>query len=60
MLSFKCRDVGFDCSYEVNDSNDETIITKVKEHGKNGHKMSPNDFKPELLEKIKGSIKEEE
>lgn len=30
MLSFKCRDVGFDCSYEVVDSSDNTIITKVK------------------------------
>ncbi len=37
-----------------------SIITKVKEHGKNDHKMSPNDFTPELLEKIKGSIKEAE
>lgn len=60
MLSFKCRDVGFDCSYEIVDKNDDTIITKIKEHGKNDHKMNSNDFTPELLEKIKSSIKEAE
>jgi len=56
MLSFKCRDVGFDCNYELNEEIDDEIINKVKEHGQRDHNLKEEDFSPTLLEKIRGSI----
>jgi predicted small metal-binding protein len=56
MLSFKCRDVGFDCSYELKEEIDDEIINKVKEHGQRDHNLKEEDFSPTLLEKIRGSI----
>lgn len=56
MLSFKCRDVGFDCNYELKEESDNEIINKVKEHGQRDHNFKEEDFSPILLEKIRGSI----
>lgn len=56
MLSFKCRDVGFDCNYIVNEENDTEIIKKVMGHGKRDHNLKQDDFTSSLLEKIRGKI----
>ncbi|WP_148686133.1 DUF1059 domain-containing protein [Candidatus Nitrosocosmicus hydrocola] len=56
MLSFKCRDVGFDCNYELKEEIDDEIINKVKEHGQRDHNLKEEDFSSTLLEKIRGSI----
>lgn len=56
MLSFKCRDVGFDCDYIVREDNDTEIIKKVMEHGKNDHDLTQEDFRPPLIEQIRSKI----
>lgn len=57
MLSFKCRDVGFDCKYIVKEDNDTEIIKKVIEHGKIDHNLKQDDFTSSLVENIKDKIK---
>jgi len=56
MLSFKCRDVGFDCNYIVEEDNDTEIIKKVMEHGERDHNLKKGDFTPSLLERIRGKM----
>jgi len=56
MLSFKCRDVGFECDYVVMEDNDTEIIKKVMEHGKRDHNLNSNDFTPSLIDNIRGKI----
>lgn len=56
MLSFKCRDVGFDCNYVINEDDDAEIIKKVIEHGKKDHNLNQEDFNPSLIETIRGKI----
>ena len=56
MLSFKCRDVGFDCDYVVRENSDTEIIKKVMEHGKNDHDLTQDDFRPNLIEQIRSKI----
>ncbi len=45
MLSFKCRDVGFDCNYIVTEDNDAEIMKKVMEHGKRDHNLNSSDLR---------------
>ncbi len=56
MLSFKCRDVGFDCDYTVKGDNDNEMIKKVMEHGRKDHNMNMEDFTPSLVERIRGKM----
>ncbi len=56
MLSFKCRDVGFDCDYIVKADKDSEIIEKVMEHGKKDHNLNKEDFTPYLVELIRGKM----
>ncbi len=60
MLSFKCRDVGFDCNYIVTEDNDAEIMKKVMEHGKRDHNLNSNDFTPTLIDNIRGKMQEVE
>lgn len=56
MLSFKCRDVGFDCDFVVKGDEETEIIEKVMVHGKNDHNMKQEDFSTPLLDQIKSKM----
>ncbi|MGD9673858.1 MAG: DUF1059 domain-containing protein [Candidatus Nitrosocosmicus sp.] len=58
MFSLKCADAGFDCDYAVEANSEEEIISKVKEHGRNVHNLHENEFSPDLVNKIRATIKQ--
>lgn len=60
MLSFKCRDVGFDCDYVVVEDNYTEVIKKVMEHGKRDHNLNSNDFTPSLIDNIRSKMQKVE
>ncbi|EQB67469.1 MAG: hypothetical protein AMDU2_EPLC00005G0305 [Thermoplasmatales archaeon E-plasma] len=53
---YKCRDIGFDCSWEVDVPTNKDVWAKVRIHNRYAH----NEFEipPEIEEKIKKAIKE--
>ena len=53
----RCKDVGMDCDYEVRGENETEILAKAAEHAKTKHNLT--DIPPEVLTKVKASIKEE-
>ncbi len=56
--SFKCRDVGMDCDFEVRGaSSAEEVAEAAKAHAKLTHGLE--SIPPELAEKVKQAIKEE-
>jgi len=56
MLSFKCRDVGFDCDYVVMEAKATEIIKKVMEHGTRDHNLNLNDLTPSLIDNIRDKV----
>ena len=53
----KCRDVGVDCDFEAHGKDVDEILRKAAEHAKGCHMGT--EMTPELVAKIKASIKEE-
>jgi len=60
MKTFTCRDIGIDCDFVAEASPEEDIMAKITEHGKSVHSYKDEDFTEELVEKVKGAIKETE
>jgi hypothetical protein len=56
MLSFKCRDVGLIAVMKLSIQMMRQLSPKLEIMVRMIIKLSPNDFTPELLEKIKDSI----
>jgi predicted small metal-binding protein len=54
MKSFKCRDVGFNCNYEVTGNNEDEILRKAGEHFKK-HSTMPMSKDDEA--KVRQNIK---
>jgi predicted small metal-binding protein len=57
MKAIRCRDIGVDCDFEARGETVEEVLTKCSEHGKSAHGM--NELPPELVEKVKGAIRDE-
>jgi predicted small metal-binding protein len=55
MPSFKCKDMGMQCKFEVKTENADEIMPIVAIHAEKSHNMK--DVSPEMLEKIKKAIK---
>ena len=55
MPSFKCKDVGMSCKFEVKDENQEELMSMIALHTEKSHGMK--DVPPEMMEKIKKAIK---
>lgn len=55
MASFRCKDLGMSCGFEVKDENEDELMKIVALHAENTHniKQIPSD----LTEKIKKAIK---
>jgi len=56
MKTFTCRDVGVDCDWKTQGSNEQEILKAVEEHGKKAHKMDKID--EALKNKIRAKIRE--
>jgi len=54
--TFKCRDIGMDCDFEMSAANDEELMQKVAAHASSVHNL---EMSPELSQKIRSAIKEE-
>ena len=55
MPSFKCKDIGMDCSFEAQASTEEELMDKIKKHASEVHNMKT--IPPDLSDKIKKAIK---
>ena len=56
--SFKCRDVGMDCAFEIHGASSvEEVMEAAKAHAKLAHGL--DTIPPELAEKARQAIKEE-
>lgn len=56
MKQLKCRDLGFDCNYEVHAETEAKLLEQVAEHAEQVHHL---EVTPELVEQVKPHIKDE-
>ncbi|MCL4356380.1 MAG: DUF1059 domain-containing protein [Candidatus Thermoplasmatota archaeon] len=54
---YKCKDVGFDCSYELNQPTLKDVWAKVRIHNRYAHNQF--EIPPEWEKKIGEAIKEQ-
>jgi predicted small metal-binding protein len=57
MKVIHCRDVGFDCDGVVRAETEEELLQQVAEHARTVHDV---EVTPELVQQVKGQIREEE
>lgn len=55
MASFKCKDVGMKCKFEVKTGNQDEIMPIIAVHAEKSHNMK--EISPEMLEKVRKAIK---
>ena len=55
MASFKCKDVGMKCNFEVKDENQDELMQIIALHGEKSHDIK--EIPPEMMEKVKKAIK---
>ena len=55
MASFKCKDLGMKCGFEVKDENQDELMKIIAVHAETTHNMK--EFPPDMVEKIKKAIK---
>ena len=56
MPSFKCKDMGMKCDFEVRDASEEELIHIVTHHFGKTHNMQV-PLPPDQLDKVKRAIK---
>ena len=52
-----CNDLGFDCGFVAKAESEEALLGQVASHAAKAHGIT--EVTPELLEQVKGAIKEE-
>ena len=57
MPSFKCRDIGKKCRFEVEADTDEQVMTAALEHVENAHEKGP--LPTETIKQIRKAIRNE-
>lgn len=55
MPSFKCKDLGMKCVFEVKDENQDELMKIVALHAEKTHDMK--EIPPDMMEKVKKAIK---
>ena len=55
MPSFKCKDLGMKCGFEVKDENRDELMAIIALHGEKTHGMK--QVPPDMVEKIKKAVK---
>ena len=53
-----CRDVGVDCDFVARGATVDEVLEKAREHATKDHGFV--DIPPELVEKVKAAVKDEE
>ncbi|MGP6219884.1 DUF1059 domain-containing protein [Caldiplasma sukawensis] len=56
--SYSCKDVGFECGYQVNEPTKKDLWAKIKIHNRYAHNQF--EISPEWEKKIENAIKETE
>ncbi len=56
MPSFKCKDLGMKCGFEIKDENQDELMQIIGLHAEKTHNMK-GTASPEMAEKIKKAIK---
>jgi predicted small metal-binding protein len=54
-MSFSCRDIGIDCSFEVKGTKEHKLMKKFIDHAESSHNMAV--LPPELILKFKNAIR---
>jgi predicted small metal-binding protein len=55
MASFKCKDMGMKCGFEVKDENQDEMMEIITLHAKKSHNIA--QLPPDMVEKAKKAIK---
>jgi predicted small metal-binding protein len=55
MASFKCKDMGMKCGFEVKDENQDELMSIIAMHADKTHNMKQPSA--EMMDKIKKAIK---
>ena len=55
MAKFKCKDIGMNCKFEIQDENADEMMQVIALHADKTHNIKQPP--PELVEKIKKAIK---
>ena len=55
MPSFKCKDVGMECPFEVKTKTEDELMKMIAAHAASAHQMK--DVPPDMMKKIKAAIK---
>lgn len=58
MKVVNCRDVGVDCNFVARGQTVDDVLRQCGEHARSAHGYA--DVPPELLDKVKASIRDEE
>jgi len=53
-----CRDVGVDCDFVARGQTEQEVLQQCAEHARTAHGM--NEISPELAEKVRSAIREDE
>jgi predicted small metal-binding protein len=53
--TFKCKDIGFDESFEIKDDNQDELMKLVAMHAQSTHNLE--EVPPEIKKKIENAIK---
>ena len=56
MASFKCKDMGMKCGFEVKDENQDELMAIINLHAEKTHNIK-GPPSPEMAEKLKKAIK---
>jgi len=52
----RCRDIGFDCDYEVRAETEDEILKKAAEHAQTAHNMK--EISEEVAAKVRAAIRD--
>jgi predicted small metal-binding protein len=58
MKSLHCADLGSSCDFVARAETEDDLMRQVADHAKNVHGM--NEIAPEMKEKVKGAIRDEQ
>jgi predicted small metal-binding protein len=56
MASFKCKDMGMQCEFEVKDENKDELMAMISMHAEKTHNMK--DIPPDMAAQVQKVIKE--
>lgn len=58
MATFACKDMGFECDWNISSDNKEDMMKEIAAHGMEAHGLTEADMTPEMMEKVEAAIAE--